>query len=80
MREFIVENESIKCDISFALRCLQSFSKNCTPQCFLITLLGRWKEAVNLALQNEETALARKIALKAKDQGMYEKILFLKKL
>ena len=64
-----VENGSMQCDISFALRCLQSFSTNCTPMCFLITLLGRWSEAVSLALENGQTALARKIVLKARDKG-----------
>merc|ERR1712130_532183 len=64
-----VEKGVLLCDISFALRCLQSFSKNCVPMCFLITMLGRWSDAVQLALQNNQNALARKIAIKAKEQG-----------
>ena len=73
---FLVEKGTIQCDISFAIRCLQSFSANCTPMCFLITLLGRWSEAVALALENKENVLARKIALKARDQGTAKKFYF----
>ena len=48
--------------------------------CFLITLLGRWSEAVALALENKENVLARKIVLKARDQGTAKKFYTVLKL
>ena len=45
------ENNSLSCEISYALRCLQSYGAGPKPICYLLSLLSRWEEAIVLAIE-----------------------------
>lgn len=64
-----VSDGSLSCDISYALRTLQAAGGGVKSQCYLLQLLKRWEEAIEVALRTESDLWRRLIKAAEADSG-----------